>query len=279
MTLLDEVIASFDGSASPRYREVMTALVRHLHAFVDEVSLTEDEWARAIEFLTRTAQISDGKRQEFVLLSDVLGVSMATVAANAPDSAGATESTVLGPFFVAGSPRFDLGDDISGGAAGQPCYVDGRVSGTSGEPIAGARLEIWQSDEDGFYDVQYEGGAVANRGHLFSDDDGAYRFWAVRPAPYPIPYDGPVGDLLTAAGRGPMRPAHIHFMVSAPGYHTVTTHIFVDGGDYLHNDAVFGVKDSLIYPFETQPPSGDIDGPWSSVHFDIVLAPSGDNHD
>jgi hydroxyquinol 1,2-dioxygenase len=284
MTLLDEVIASFDGAESARYREVMTSLVRHLHAFVDEVGLTETEWARAIEFLTRTGQISDGKRQEFVLLSDVLGVSMATVAANAPDSPDATESTVLGPFFVAGSPQFELGDDISGGAAGDPCYVDGSVSDTTGAPIAGARLEVWQSDEDGFYDVQYEGGAVANRGHLFSADDGGYRFWAVRPAPYPIPYDGPVGELLTAAGRGPMRPAHIHFLVSAPGYHTVTTHIFVDGGDYLHDDAVFGVKDSLIYPFEDREPGPapdgrQVDGPWSSVHFDIVLAPLGDAHD
>ncbi|HEY1486139.1 MAG TPA: dioxygenase [Micromonosporaceae bacterium] len=282
MTLVDAVTGSFDGAASARYREVMQSLVRHLHAFVDEVSLTEAEWTLAIDFLTRTGQISDSRRQEFVLLSDVLGVSMATVAANAPDDPAATESTVLGPFFVAGAPLFDLGADISGGAAGQPCYVDGTVRDTAGTPIAGARLEVWQSDEDGFYDVQYEGGAIANRGHLFSDEAGGYRFWAVRPAPYPIPYDGPVGELLTAAGRGPMRPAHIHFLVSAPGYHTVTTHIFVDGGEYLHDDAVFGVKDSLIYPFTDQPPGPapegrQMDGPWSRVHFDIVLAGSGRN--
>jgi hydroxyquinol 1,2-dioxygenase len=277
MTLTDVVTGSFDGAPSERYRTVMHALVRHLHAFVADVGLTEAEWARGIDFLTRTGQISDAKRQEFVLLSDVLGVSMATVAANAPVHPDATEATVLGPFFVAGAPFTELGGDISRGAAGQPCYVDGTVRDTSGAPVKGARLEVWESDEDGFYDVQYEGSAVANRGHLFSDRDGGYRFWAVRPAPYPIPYDGPVGELLTAAGRGPMRPAHIHFMVTAPGYHTLTTHIFVDGGEYLHNDAVFGVKESLITSFEDQEPGPapegrQMDGPWSRVHFDIVLA-------
>ncbi len=272
------VTESFEGASSERYRTVMTSLVRHLHAFIDDVTLTEAEWGVAIDFLTRTGQLCDAQRQEFVLLSDVLGASMAVVSVSEPAAADVTESTVLGPFFVEGAPLVPLGDDLSGGAAGVPCYVSGRVRDTDGQSVAGARIEIWESDEDGFYDVQYDGGRVANRGHLFTDAEGGYRFWSVKPAPYPIPHDGPVGELLTAAGRGPMRPAHIHFMVSAPGMRTLTTHIFVDGGDYLHNDAVFGVKDSLIKAFVDEPagsaPEGrEIDGPWSRVEFDIVLVP------
>jgi hydroxyquinol 1,2-dioxygenase len=276
--LTKTVADSFEGAESERYRTVMRSLVRHLHAFIDDVTLTEAEWGVAIDFLTRTGQICDAKRQEFVLLSDVLGASMATVAVNEPPDRAATEATVLGPFFVEGAPLVALGDDLSGGAAGTPCYVSGRVRDTGGAPVAGARIEIWESDEDGFYDVQYDGAAVANRGHMFTDEEGGYRFWSVKPAPYPIPHDGPVGELLTAAGRGPMRPAHIHFMVSAPGMHPLTTHIFVDGGDYLHNDAVFGVKDSLIKSFVDEPagpaPDGrDMSVPWSRVGFDIVLVP------
>jgi len=279
--LIDRVTASFAGAGDERLREVMTALVTHLHALVAEVRLTQEEWATAIDFLTRTGQRCDAGRQEFVLLSDVLGVSMATVAVNEPEAPGATASTVLGPFFVDGSPAFALGDDISGGAAGRPCHVSGTVRDTAGNPVPGARLEIWESDEDGFYDVQYEGGRVAGRGHLFADDEGGYRFWSVRPAPYPIPHDGPVGELLRAAGRGPMRPAHIHFMVSAPGMRTLTTHIFVAGGDHLDQDAVFGVRDQLVTPFADEPPGPapggrTFDGPWSRVAFDIVLAPGTD---
>ena len=278
-TLTRVVTDSFAGAESDRYRTVMQSLVRHLHAFIDDVALTEAEWHVAIDFLTRTGQLCDDQRQEFVLLSDVLGASMATVAVNEPAAATATEATVLGPFFVEGSPLVALGDDLSFGAAGQPCYVSGSVRDTDGLPVPGARLEIWESDEAGFYDVQYDGGAMANRGHLFADDGGGYRFWSVKPAPYPIPHDGPVGELLTAAGRGPMRPAHIHFMVSAPGMRTLTTHIFVDGGDYLRDDAVFGVKESLIKSFVVEPagaaPDGrQMDAAWSHVQFDIVLAPT-----
>jgi protocatechuate 3,4-dioxygenase beta subunit len=275
------VTDSFEDAESERYRAVMQSLVRHLHAFVADVRLTEEEWGVAIDVLTRTGQISDASRQEFVLLSDVLGVSMATVAVNEPDEPDATEATVLGPFFVTGAPAIPLGGDISGGATGQPCYVSGAVRDVVGDPVPGARIEVWESDQDGFYDVQYEGARVAGRGHLFTDESGGYRFWSVRPAPYPIPHDGPVGELLTAAGRGPMRPAHIHFMVSAPGFHTLTTHIFVDGGDYLRNDAVFGVKESLIKTFVEEPPGlapegRQMDAPWSWVRFDIVLVSSFD---
>jgi maleylacetate reductase len=272
-----EVLATFSGAAAPRYREVMQSLVRHLHAFAREVRLTESEWQQGIDFLTRAGHITDDRRQEFILASDVLGLSMLTVAINAPASAGATESTVVGPFFVDESPEVPLGGDIAGAAKGRPCYVSGTIRGTGGEPVPGARIEVWESDEDGFYDVQYPDGRTGGRGWLRSAPDGNYRFWSVRPAPYPIPDDGPVGDLLTAAGRGPMRPAHLHFKVEAPGYRTLITHIFVAGDPYLDRDAVFGVKESLITDFAEHPvgpgPDGrPLDGPWTSVEFDIVLA-------
>ena len=273
-----EVLATFSGAAAPRYREVMQSLVRHLHAFARDVRLTESEWEQGIDFLTRAGHITDDRRQEFILLSDVLGLSMLTVAINAPASAGATESTVVGPFFTDDSPEVALGGDIAGEAKGRPCYVSGTVRGTGGEPVPGARIEVWESDEDGFYDVQYPDGRTGGRGWLRSAPDGEYRFWSVRPAPYPIPDDGPVGDLLTAAGRGPMRPAHLHFKVEAPGYRTLITHIFVAGDPYLDRDAVFGVKESLITDFAEHPPGTGpdgrrLDGPWTSVAFDIVLAP------
>jgi alcohol dehydrogenase class IV/protocatechuate 3,4-dioxygenase beta subunit len=273
-----EVLATFSGAAAPRYREVMQSLVRHLHAFARDVRLTESEWEQGIDFLTRAGHITDDRRQEFILLSDVLGLSMLTVAINAPASAGATESTVVGPFFTEDSPEVALGGDIAGEAKGRPCYVSGTVRGTGGEPVPGARIEVWESDEDGFYDVQYPDGRTGGRGWLRSAPDGEYRFWSVRPAPYPIPDDGPVGDLLTAAGRGPMRPAHLHFKVEAPGYRTLITHIFVAGDPYLDRDAVFGVKESLITDFAEHPPGTGpdgrrLDGPWTSVAFDIVLAP------
>ena len=273
-----EVLATFNAAAAPRYREVMQSLVRHLHAFARDVRLTESQWQQGIDFLTRTGHITDDRRQEFILLSDVLGLSMLTVAINAPASAGATESTVVGPFFTDESPEVPLGGDITGEAKGRPCYVSGTVRGTGGEPVPGARIEVWESDEDGFYDVQYPDGRIGGRGWLRSAPDGEYRFWSVRPAPYPIPDDGPVGDLLAAAGRGPMRPAHLHFKVEAPGYRTLITHIFVAGDPYLDRDAVFGVKQSLITDFAEHPagpgPDGrPLDGPWTSVEFDIVLAP------
>jgi maleylacetate reductase len=273
-----EVLATFSGAAAPRYTEVMQSLVRHLHAFARDVRLTAAEWQQGIDFLTRTGHITDDRRQEFILLSDVLGLSMLTVAINAPASAGATESTVVGPFFVDASPEVPLGGDITGEAKGRPCYVSGTVRGTGGEPVPGTRIEVWESDEDGFYDVQYPDGRIGGRGWLRSAPDGEYRFWSVRPAPYPIPDDGPVGDLLAAAGRGPMRPAHLHFKVEAPGYRTLITHIFVAGDPYLGRDAVFGVKESLITDFAEHPPGPGPDGrpldePWTSVEFDIVLAP------
>jgi protocatechuate 3,4-dioxygenase beta subunit len=273
----DEAVARFDGTPSPRLREVLQSLVRHLHAFAREVRLTEAEWEAGIEFLTRVGHFTDEQRQEFILLSDVLGLSMLTVGINHPVDGAVTEATVFGPFFVADAPRVELGGDIARGATGDPCWVEGTIRGEDGSRVPGARIEVWEADADGFYDVQYGDDRTAGRAHLFSADDGSYRFWSVTPAPYPIPDDGPVGDLLLVSGRSPMRPAHLHFMVSAPGYRTLITHIFVAGSDHLDDDAVFGVKRSLIVDFDEQPPGIGPDGrqldrPWSRARFDITLA-------
>ncbi|MFI7709015.1 intradiol ring-cleavage dioxygenase [Nonomuraea sp. NPDC049480] len=279
--LVEQVVASFDHAQDARLKQLMQALTRHLHAFLREVRLTEEEWKAAIEFLTAAGHITDDKRQEFILLSDVLGASMQTIAINNEVYANATEATVLGPFFVEGSPGIPLGGDISFGAAGQPCWVEGTVTGTDGRPVPGARIEVWEADEDGFYDVQYDDDRTAARGHLFTDEMGGYRFWGITPTPYPIPHDGPVGALLAAAGRSPMRASHLHFDVRADGKRTLITHIFVRGDELLTRDAVFGVKDSLIYDFVQHPagtPTPDgrdlANRSWASVRFDIVLAPA-----
>ncbi|WP_405863715.1 intradiol ring-cleavage dioxygenase [Streptomyces sp. NBC_00005] len=279
--LVEKVVASFETAKDPRLKQLTQALTRHLHAFLREVRLTEEEWAAAIEFLTAAGHITDDKRQEFILLSDVFGASMQTIAINNEAYANATEATVLGPFYVEGSAEIPLGGDISFGAAGQPCWVEGTVTGTDGKPVPGARIEVWEADEDGFYDVQYDDDRMAGRGHLFADENGDYRFWAITPTPYPIPHDGPVGAMLAAVGRSPMRASHLHFDVRADGKRTLITHIFVRGDELLTSDSVFGVKDSLIYDFVehtagTPTPDGrDLaDRTWSSVRFDIVLAPA-----
>jgi hydroxyquinol 1,2-dioxygenase len=280
VSLEDRVVASFAGAGDERFREIATSLVRHLHAFIADVAPTEREWAAAVEFLTRTGQKSDAKRQEFVLLSDVLGASMAVIGLNHPTGGKATESTVLGPFFVAGAPEFALGEDISAGAPGTPCHLAGTVTNTRGEPLPGAVLDIWQSDEEGRYDVQYTD-ETRGRGRLRADEQGRYAFWTVRPHAYPIPDDGPVGELLAAAGRGPMRPAHVHFMVAAPGHRTLVTHVFAADSPHLDDDAVFGVKQSLIIDFEPREPGRAPDGrlldvPFHTARFDITLAPDHD---
>jgi hydroxyquinol 1,2-dioxygenase len=280
--LTERVVQSFDGAPDPRLKELMQALTRHLHAFAREVRLTEAEWQQAIGFLTATGHITDARRQEFILLSDVLGVSMQTITINNQAYADATEATVVGPFFTERSPEFALGDDISGGAPGEPCWVEGTVTDTEGRPVPGALIEVWEADDEGLYDVQYDDDRVAARGHLYTDADGGYRFWAITPTPYPIPHDGPVGRLLEATGRSPMRASHLHFMVEAARLRTLVTHIFVRGDKRLSSDAVFGVRDSLVKDFESQPagtptPDGRDVGnrPWSRVRFDIVLAPAG----
>jgi hydroxyquinol 1,2-dioxygenase len=279
--LIERVAASFEGTPDPRLRELMQALTRHLHAFIREVRLTEPEWQRAIEFLTATGHRTDDRRQEFILLSDVLGASMQTITVNNEAYRNATEATVTGPFFATGSPEIPPGGDIAAGAPGQPCWVEGTVTDTDGKPVPDARIEVWEADDAGFYDVQYGDGRVAARAHLFTGTDGGYRFWAVTPTPYPIPDDGPVGELLAATGRSPMRASHLHFMVEAPHFRTLTTHIFVRGDELLTRDSVFGVRDSLVKEFVAQPPGTSTpdarelgDRAWARVRFDIVLAPA-----
>ncbi|QJU53372.1 dioxygenase [Herbiconiux sp. KACC 21604] len=279
------VLASFDQAPDARTREVLQALVRHVHAFVREVRLTEAEWDAAVAFLTAVGHITDERRQEFVLLSDVLGVSMMTVAVNNEASGDATESTVFGPFFTSDAPRIEHGGDIAGGAPGEPCWVEGRVTDLDGQPVAGARLEVWEADEDGLYDVQYGDDRVAGRAHLFTDEAGEYRFWGLTPTPYPIPDDGPVGALLRSVGRSPLRASHLHFMVTAPGLRTLITHIFVRGDELLASDSVFGVKESLVMDFvrhaagSATPDGRAVKSTWSSTRFDIVLAPEGRDGD
>jgi hydroxyquinol 1,2-dioxygenase len=256
------------------------ALTRHVHAFLRETRLTEAEWKRAIDFLTAAGDITDDRRQEFILLSDVLGASMQTITINNQAYADATEATVFGPFFVEGSPDVGLGGDVAGGATGEPCWVEGTVSGTDGSPVAGARIEVWEADADGLYDVQYADDRVAGRGHLHADDDGRYCFWAVTPTPYPIPDDGPVGELLRATGRSPMRASHLHLMVQADGFRSLVTHVFPRGDAYLEADSVFGVRESLVVDVHQQLPTTPtpdgraVAGPWARIAFDIVLAPA-----
>ncbi|MFZ3555867.1 dioxygenase [Streptomyces sp. BH055] len=278
--LVRRVLASFDNTPELRTRQVMHALVRHLHAFLREVRLTEAEWQQAIDFLTTAGHITTDTRQEFILLSDVLGASMQTININHEADGEATEATVVGPFFVDGAPEVPLGGDTSGGAAGEPCWVEGTVTDTDGKPVAGARLDVWEADEDGFYDVQYDQILSAGRAYLHTDEQGRYYFWALTPTPYPIPHDGPVGALLETTARSPLRASHLHFKATAPGLRTLVTHIFVEGDELLASDAVFGVKDSLVKRFERQPPGTPAPGgrdlgaqSWSRVRFDIVLAP------
>jgi len=279
--LVQRVVRSFDACNDPRLQELMVALVEHVHSFIRQTRLTEEEWGTAIEFLTAAGHITDDRRQEFILLSDVLGASMQTIAVNNEAYGEATEATVFGPFFVEGSPEIPLGGDLSFGASGEPCWVEGTVTGTDGTPLPGARIEVWEADEDGLYDVQYDDDRTAARAHLFTDTDGGYRFWAITPTPYPIPHDGPVGRMLHAVGRSPMRASHLHFMVTHEGHRRLVTHIFVRGDDLLDKDTVFGVKESLVKDFERQPagsptPDGrQTDGSWSRVRFDIILAPAG----
>lgn len=262
------VIASFANAGTPRLQQIMTSLVQHLHAFARDVKLTEEEWFQGINFLTRCGHITDSKRQEFILLSDVLGFSMLTVAMNTEKPQGCTESTVFGPFHVEGAPRYELGDDIANGAKGTPCLVRGTVRDIAGKPIPGAVLDVWQSDEDGLYDVQHDDLDQAQaRGVLTADGDGKFFFRSIVAVPYAIPHDGPVGQMLEATGRHPWRPAHLHFMVKAPGYQTLVTHVFRDKSDYLDSDAVFGVRQSLICDWEEQ-----ADGSYL-LEYDFVLNP------
>ena len=250
---LAQVQASFDGAPDPRLAEIMRAAVAHLHAFVAEVGLTRDEWFAAVDFLTRVGQMCDGRRQEVILLSDTLGVSMLVEMLNHAGAPGTTEPTVFGPFHVDGAPERPCGASIvdDRAAGGEPLTVAGRVRDQDGRPVPGARLDVWQTAPNGLYDVQDPTQPEMNlRGVFTTGEDGAYSFRTVRPVAYPIPEDGPVGEMLRASGRHNWRPAHIHFLVSAPGHKPVITHVFDRASRYLDEDAVFGVRPSLILDME-----------------------------
>lgn len=274
----DEAIRSLRTTADPRLRDLLTALIRHLHAFASETGLTQEEWQGAIRFLTATGQTCTDTRQEFILLSDVLGLSMLMETINACPAPGATESTVLGPFHMTESPARDLGADIDLMGGGEPCVVSGRVLSTDGTRLPGALVDVWQANDQGYYDVQQPGIQPPGNGRgLFTTDaDGGFRFRTCVPSSYPIPTDGPVGDLLRATGRHPYRPAHIHFIASADGHDPVTTHIFVAGDPYLASDAVFAVKQSLVRDFTpTDDPSlaeeFGVPNPFRHARVDLVL--------
>jgi len=258
-TITEAVLERVATAPDPRMRLISEALVRHLHAFVREVEPTQAEWAAGIDFLTRTGQMCDDKRQEFILLSDTLGVSMQVDAINHRRPEGATETTVLGPFYVQGPPEFACGADISGGMTGQKLYVEGSVATLDGTPIAGAIVDVWHADAEGGYDVQRPGD-LAGRGRLHTDAAGRFHFWTTRPAFYPVPHDGPVGQMLALQGRHPYRPAHVHFMIAAPDHETLVTHVFAEGDKYLDSDVVFGVKDSIIRPYTEHAPGTAPDG-------------------
>jgi catechol 1,2-dioxygenase len=279
-TSADVVIARNVGCTDPRLAQVMAVLIRHLHAAVKEIEPTPDEWMTAIRFLTDTGHMCTDWRQEFILLSDVLGVSMLVDAINNRKPSGASESTVLGPFHVDGAPELPMGADICLDQKGEPMLVTGRILDTHGNPVAGARIDVWQANDEGFYDVQQKGiqPDFNLRGVFRTGADGRYWFRGVKPRFYPIPDDGPVGKLLAALGRHPWRPAHLHYIIAAPGFATLTTHIFDPDDPWIGSDAVFGVKESLLARFvPVDSPAAmaeaGFDRPFVRVDHDFVLAP------
>ncbi len=275
------VLESIAQTANPRLKTVMTSLIQHLHECIREVELTEEEWAIAIQFLTRTGQISDDRRQEFILLSDITGVTMLVDAINhrGDDDGRVTESTIFGPFYREGAKELPMGATISMDGKGEPAVVMGRVLSTDGTPIPDALLDVWETNENGLYEQQDEAQPDMNlRGKFRTDSEGRYLFVGIKPVSYPIPDDGPVGQLLRSLGRHPYRPAHIHLLVSADGFVPVTTHLFVEGDQYLESDAVFGTKDSLVVDFVRHDSAEEaarynVKAPFYMVKYDFVLKP------
>ena len=278
--LTEAVTAAMKGAQDQRTLEVLAALVKHLHAFVREVSLTEAEWMAGIQFLTAVGQKCDDKRQEFILLSDTLGVTTMKDIINNRKPPGATEYTILGPFHRPGAPDMPAHANLASGMAGEATVVRGRVLAPDGSPVAHAALDVWQSDAEGQYDLQMpalEG--MALRGVFHTDAEGRYSLRTVKPSFYPIPFDGPVGGMLKATGRHPYRPAHVHFIVSAEGFESVTTELFVEGDPYIDSDAVFGVRESLVVPFVRHDSADEaaalqVSAPFYTVDFDFVLQPA-----
>ena len=275
----DVVISRIAKSTEPRLAEIVGVITRHLHAAIKEIEPTQDEWMSAIQFLTATGHMSDDWRQEFILLSDVLGISMLVDAINNRKPSGASESTVLGPFHVPNVPELPMGANICLDGKGEPMLIKGRIMSTDGTPISGAKIDVWQTNDDGFYDVQQKGiqPDFNLRGVFRTSEDGTYRFWGAKPRFYPIPDDGPVGKMLESLGRHPYRPAHLHYIIEAEGFQKLVTHIFDPDDEYIHSDAVFGVKKSLLAKFELidNPEIIAIEGANSSFYkvvHDFVLA-------
>lgn len=275
----DVVIARNADAKDERLKAVMAVIVKKLHEAVKEIEPTQDEWMEAITFLTRTGHKSDDWRQEFILLSDILGVSMLVDAINARRPTGASENTVLGPFHIEGAPEYPMGADICQDHKGEPMRVSGVVRDVDGTPLDGVKIDVWQANDEGFYDVQQKGiqPDFNLRGVFRTGAGGHYHFRGVKPRFYPIPDDGPVGQLLEMLGREPYRPAHLHYIISKPGYQTLTTHIFDPHDRYIDSDAVFGVKESLLAEFvKVDDPAAieeaGFDGPFWDVAFDFVLA-------
>jgi hydroxyquinol 1,2-dioxygenase len=279
--LTAEVIRSFAATPNPRLKLILTELVKSLHGFVRNTDLTFEEWNYAIDFLTRTGQACTPTRQEFILLSDVLGVSMLVDAVNHREREGATQTTVLGPFYVGEHKPMPHGTDISAGIEGEPMFVRSCVTDLQGKPLANAEVDVWHADDDGFYDSQkpsYETQGPSLRARFITDSDGRFSFRTLLPCSYPIPTDGPVGELIGAAKRHPMRPAHVHFLVNAHGYEPLITHVFIEGDEYLDSDAVFGVKDELISKIEhhnepVMPDGKPASGPWHVMSYEFQMKP------
>jgi hydroxyquinol 1,2-dioxygenase len=279
-SITQAVIERLTECRDPRFKEVMTSLVTHLHDFVREVNLTEPEWMTAIQFLTEVGRTCTEKRQEFILLSDTLGVSVLVITLNHPADQGNVESTVMGPFYWENAPDLPLGSNLSVGVKGEPTFYSGRVLSVDGEPLENALLDIWSGDGEGNYDMQIPGEAgMKARGRIRTDAQGRYWFRSIKPTFYPVPTDGPVGVMLRKMGRHPYRPGHIHMIVSADGHSPVTTHLFVADSQYLDSDAVFGMKESLVARFERHPagsgPNGEqMDTPFYTVSYDFRLRPA-----
>jgi hydroxyquinol 1,2-dioxygenase len=280
-TITDQAISRWNTAHDPRLAELMTAAVKHLHAFAKEVNLTHEEWLNGLNFLARVGQWTTDARGENILLSDVLGLSMLTVMLNDKLPKGATPHTVLGPFHVDDSPELPMGADMAEGVSGEPCYITGVVRNLKGEPIAGAELDMWQADEAGIYEVQLsEKDGPYLRGIYHSGPDGRYAVKTIAPLGYSIPMDGPVGELVYKTDISYFRPAHIHFILSAPGYQKIITHLFKRGTEYIDNDVVFGVKEELVTDFKKHPPGTTPTGersdvPFWTIQYDFTLAPEG----
>jgi hydroxyquinol 1,2-dioxygenase len=274
--ITDLAVERWATAKDPRLAQIMTAFVRHLHDFAREVRLSEAEWMAAIQWLNRTGQISDEKRQEFILASDVLGLSMLVVQMNHRLDPDATPNTVLGPFHIDGSPPLAFGADMSEGITGAPLFVHGTVRDLSGAPVGGAVLDVWQADGDGMYEAQLPVDEARLRAKYTTREDGSYCVRTVAPLGYAIPMDGPVGELVGATEISHFRPAHVHVLIDVPGYEPLITHLFQEGADYLDSDVVFGTKEELVVAFEERqagptPDGGAINGPWLSAEYDFVL--------